>query len=356
MVPRELISLFCGPGGLDLGFRLAGFVPRLAYDKDEACVETYNFNHGEYSSARIADLADLNIAERIIQQWQQISATHPVGVIGGPPCQSFSVSNVYPRETDQRHSLPEDYARILAKLNDAFKIDFFVFENVPGLETRKHSSRFAKFIELFENAGFRIFRDILDAQKYGVAQVRQRIFIVGLNRQKFPRLSFEFPKGECVRPKTVNEAIGHLPDPAYYRRDLKEEDIPYHRNHWCMVPRSDKFTNGSLEPGKRTGRSFRVLHNDRPSYAVAYGNREVHVHPNCMRRLSVFEAMLLQGFPERYVLKGSLSDQIRLVSEAVPPPVAQALAEALQKQLFLDSGLSLEHLQPEQSLNGLNNG
>jgi DNA (cytosine-5)-methyltransferase 1 len=126
-----------------------------------------------------------------------------------------------------------------------------------------------------------------------------------------------------------------LPEPVHFSKGLTREDIPFHPNHWCMKPKSDKFTTGRMIPGEIMGRSFRVLPWDQPSYTVAYGHREVHVHPSGKRRLSVYEAMRLQGFPEKYELIGTLSDQIRIVSEAVAPPVARAIAEQLKLQLEL---------------------
>jgi DNA (cytosine-5)-methyltransferase 1 len=100
-----------------------------------------------------------------------------------------------------------------------------------------------------------------------------------------------------------------------------------------MAPRSKKFDNGFLKEGEVKGRAFRVLAWDEPSWTVAYGHREVHVHPSGKRRLSVYEAMLLQGYPPDYRLMGTLSDQIRLVSDAVAPPVAAALARRINEVL-----------------------
>ena len=98
-----------------------------------------------------------------------------------------------------------------------------------------------------------------------------------------------------------------------------------------MAPKSKKFfTPGALVEGQRGNRSFKTLSWDKPSVTVAYGNREVHIHPDCKRRLSVFEAMRLQGFPDTYELKGSLSSQITQVSEAVPPPMAKAIGLSLK--------------------------
>jgi DNA (cytosine-5)-methyltransferase 1 len=102
-----------------------------------------------------------------------------------------------------------------------------------------------------------------------------------------------------------------------------------------MTPKSRNFhTPGALIPGTSRGRSFRTLDWEQPSPTVAYGNREVHVHPDGRRRLSVYEALLLQGFPTTYELQGSLSDQVTQVSEAVPPPLGPAIGESVKQALL----------------------
>ena len=87
------------------------------------------------------------------------------------------------------------------------------------------------------------------------------------------------------------------------------------------------------EESDQTGRSFRRLKWDQPSPTVAYGHREIHVHPSGRRRLSIYEAMLLQGFPDEFVLEGNLSAQVEQVSNAVPPPLARSLATAIKEAL-----------------------
>ncbi len=328
-----VISLFCGPGGLDQGFKEAGFVTRLAYDADQACVNTHRYNHRE-ADAIVADLTQLD-GQSIAEEWRRRSERPPVGIIGGPPCQSFSISNVHQSDDDERHGLPEHYARILRGLNDLFGVDFFVFENVPGLRSPRHRSRLLTLKARLNDAGFAVSEARLDAVDFGVPQVRPRVFIVGLNRSRYGGRTFQFPVRDGARKTTVRDALSGLPEPAYFARQLGPADVPMHPNHWCMRPKSHKFTNGTLVPRKDTGRSFRVLAWDLPSYTVAYGHREVHVHPDCQRRLSVFESMRLQGFPDDYVLTGTLSDQFRLVSEAVPPPLARAIAYALTEQTRL---------------------
>lgn len=327
----SLISLFSGPGGLDEGFRQAGFRTLFAMDIDKAAVSTHRRNHPEAQALQL-DITALTV-EDIVSYWEErAQGAVPHGVIGGPPCQSFSYANTNQSEADKRHDLPYHYARILKGLNERYGLDFFVFENVPGLKAL-HTERFEAFKRHFQDAGFHLFEAGLEAWLYGVPQLRPRVFVVGINRDKYPLLEFKFPEPTCQEPRTVRDAISGLPAPAFFAKDLDPDTIPIHPNHWCMVPRSPKFYDGTLSRAGKFGKSFAVLNWDKPSLTVAYGHREVHIHPDGTRRLSVYEAMLLQGFPSRYRLLGTLSDQIRLVSEVVAPPVAYHVAMAIGRQM-----------------------
>ncbi|HEY0393280.1 MAG TPA: DNA cytosine methyltransferase [Candidatus Elarobacter sp.] len=327
----QLLSLFSGPGGLDEGFRQAGFHTRIAFDIDEACIRTFNHNHRQHGS--IAYRRDITELDATSVRDLGGTGFRPIGVIGGPPCQSFSVSNVFQTDSDPRHSLPAVYARLLKALNDDVPISFFLFENVPGLLGVKHRHRYEQFKELFAAAGFEISEKLIDARDFNVPQQRERIFIVGINRELHPDVEWVWPNPRS-RVRTVRDAISRLPEPIYNEKGRSGSDIPFHPNHWSMVPRSKKFgTEGALKEGQAWGRSFRTLSWDEPSWTVAYGNREVHVHPGGKRRLSIYEAMLLQSFPSDYVLTGNISTQVRLVSEAVAPRVAFFLALALRSCL-----------------------
>lgn len=335
-------SLFSGPGGLDLGFEKAGADILYAADIDKACVETYNSNRKE-STAAIKDLSKVTV-EEILKESKINTHYDILGVIGGPPCQSFSYANVYANESDPRHKLPTHYARILKGLKESVEIDFFLFENVPGLISPQHLDKFERFKNMFEDAGFNIFQGAMDAVNFGVAQVRPRVFVVGINKEKYPQLQYLFKTNNGQPQRTVREVIGGLPEPVYFQKGLNPLDFPLHPNHWCLVPRSPKFKQGFNK--KMGGKSFKVLDWDRPSYTVAYGHREVHIHPNEHRRLSIYEAMLLQGFDKKYVLKGTLSDQIRQVSEAVCPIVAYQLASSIMKLLSKAKGGDQIDTQP----------
>jgi DNA (cytosine-5)-methyltransferase 1 len=327
----QFVSLFSGCGGLDLGFERAGFTPSLALELDEAAITTYAKRR---PGARILKKDLSNVAPGYVSERldEIVPRPHPIGVVGGPPCQAFSFSNVHKKSDDPRLTLPISYAAILKELNRTDRLDFFVFENVVGIASKAHEEQFRYFKQLFGDSGFRIFEKELNALHFGVPQDRRRVFVVGVNGRRFPHAKFEFPTPQDPPYKTVVDVLGNLPDPVFFNKDLTPGSIPFHANHWCMNPRSDKF-DGRLKEGHVKGRPFRVLAWNMPSWTVAYGHREVHVHPSGRRRLSMLEAMLLQGFPIDYELVGTLSDQIRLVSDAVPPPLAEALANAVKRFL-----------------------
>jgi DNA (cytosine-5)-methyltransferase 1 len=329
-----VISFFSGCGGFDLGFSSSGFNIGIALDNDPMAVETYNHNR-ENDVCHLADLSKMNSADVIKLYYKSCVASLPNGVVGGSPCQTFSKGNVHYHGDDSRHFLPRRYACILRKLNEEFNLDFFVFENVKGIKSPKHRKEYTTIKRLFSRAGFKLFEGELDAADFGVAQYRSRIFIVGFNKLKYPDIKFEFPKPDIRVPLTVGSKLRGLPQPLLFTRGIQHDNINFHPNHWTMYPRSKKFRDGSLTKVRKKGRSFRVLEWDKPSLAVAYGNREIHIHPNTKRRLSVFEAMLLQGFPVDYELLGTLSDQVRQISDAIPPQLGCALGKAIRAKLLV---------------------
>lgn len=332
-----VLSLFSGAGGLDRGFKQAGFSPRLAIDVDAAAVATYRWNEPHTKVVPI-DIADCNPSE-LVDLWMSVSGeTGPLGIIGGPPCQAFSVSNVFQRRTDPRRRLLGSYAAVIREFTSRLGLDFFVFENVPGILHRRHRRRYMDFKRECRRAGFNVRERLVDAGRFGIPQTRKRVIVIGTNEERFPGLDLEPPSGD-KQPSSVRFAIEGLPEPAFCRKRLDPTEIPYHPNHVAMVPRSKKFTNGMLVPGDCRGRSFRVLRWDKPSYTVAYGHREVHVHPDLHRRLSIYEAMRLQGFPHSYELKGTFSQQVQLVSDALPPPLGEGIAETISRGLGYASEL-----------------
>lgn len=320
-----VVSLFSGPGGLDLGFHDAGFSSIFAADFDSSSVETYNHNLPPVAQRK--DLAAVDPKEIL----EAISATGkvPRGVIGGPPCQSFSQANVRQRRNDPRKKLIFSFASLVKAIDAKFDIDFFLMENVAALAKPKHRRILGRLKTAFRSSGFTVYQRVMNAAEFGVPQKRQRLFLVGIKHDIAGFARFQFPEPQKDR-KTVRQAIGHLGEPVFFDRAKPKRRIPFHRNHWTMFPRSDKFGVAS----KQQGRSFQRLQWNKPSRAVAYGHREIHVHPSGRRRLSILEAMLLQGFPQRYRLSGNLSEQVTQVSNAVPPPLARSIALSIQHSIY----------------------
>jgi DNA (cytosine-5)-methyltransferase 1 len=324
----EIVSLFCGAGGLDLGFEQAKYTVGAAFDLRQFSIDSYNLNR-RGTRGHVADVNKLTIQDIDELVGKKLA---PVGLIGGPPCQSFSRAT-HSSDDDYRHDLPLEFARILRAYNKRSAVSFFAFENVPGLLKERHKKRLQRILSAFRGAGFNVTSHILNASSFGVPQNRSRLILVGLNRTIYPEATWE-PPVATSGVRSVASAIAGLPEPTFWSRDVNRSEIRPHENHWCMTPKSVKFrTKGALKPGTALGRSFRMLEWDKPSPTIAYGHREVHVHPGGHRRLSVYEALLLQGFPEKYRLSGSLSDQITQVSEAVPPPLAFAIAKSIRHSL-----------------------
>jgi DNA (cytosine-5)-methyltransferase 1 len=325
----KFISLFSGAGGLDLGFEQIGFSPIIAYDNTKAAINTYNHNRqGEI--AKLVDLSEFSAKNIIADVKKRNGFEHIHGVVGGPPCQYFSMGNRSRKENDPRRKLPVTYAEILKEINDEFSLDFFIFENVSGLAKPTHKEDFEAILSFLKDANFHVFFAILDAHDFGVPQFRKRVFIIGWNKTRYPKAKYLFPEGS-LSGATLAHSIKGLNEPQYFTRNANPEDFPEHPNHWTMNPRSPKFNNLPDPSVKNGSRSFRRLSWDKPSYTVAYGHNEIHIHPEGHRRLSIYEAMLLQGFPkEEYELIGHLSEQVTLISDAVPPPLANALAQSIK--------------------------
>ena len=326
-----LLSLFSGCGGLDLGFEQAGFTVGLAYDIRPHAIASWNRNRPGHHNGHIADLSMVLLKDMDRTYGQSFV---PSGVIGGPPCQSFSRANSIKSNTDTRRGLVRRFFSIALRFHTCRRpLDFILMENVPEMAKADNGRLLQREIDRLADYGFLVHTFVLDAANYSVPQHRLRLFLLAVPKNNSAMHHWLPPSGGDTRV-TVEDAIHDLPAPVLFRRGLQEDAIPFHPNHWCMNPKSPRFFDGSLSEGYVSGRSFKTLAWNAPSITAAYGHREVHIHPNGRRRLSVFEAMRLQGFPDAYVLDGTLSAQVDQVSEAVPPPLAAAVAVSI-KSLFI---------------------
>jgi DNA (cytosine-5)-methyltransferase 1 len=323
----KIVSLFSGAGGLDWGFRERGFQIAIAFDISDAAVRTHKRNFPD-SHAVVADLKKIGPGGVLKHVMSQIPPGTCIGVIGGPPCQGFSRANTRRRRNDPRNRLTSLYIRIVRRLQRHYKVEFAVFENVLGIRDRKHAGTYSKLVEALRGLGFTVTEKELCALDFGVPQNRQRVILSAMRKHR---------GYTTVRPRkrrnsrTVRDVIGHLKVPAFFSRRLTPEDIPVHPNHWTMQPRSIRFK--APHAVHVDGRSFKRLKWSGISPTVAFGNREIHIHPTGSRRISIYEAMLLQGFPSQFVLEGNLSEQVEQVSNAVPPPLARSVAGAVNRSM-----------------------
>ena len=323
-LPR-IVSLFSGAGGLDLGFQQVGFFPSFAIDLSPAAIRTHRRNFkGTFSVP--ADLVKIGPGGVLAHLDSILEPGESIGVIGGPPCQGFSRGNSRSHTDDPRNLLPFLYLRIVEAIQQKYKVEFVVFENVLGLKDRRHADTFHTILSKLCDMGFNLDVNEYSALDYGVAQVRNRL-IVSAFRDQTVAQNFK-PEKVVADDLTVRDKIGMLPEPIFFSRKLDRSSIPHHENHWTMRPISKRFSEPDV--ANWGGRSFRRLEWDKPSPTIAYGHREIHVHPSGRRRLSIYEAMLLQGFSHSFVLEGTLSSQVEQISNAVPPPLAKAIALAIR--------------------------
>lgn len=326
----QLLSLFCGAGGLDLGFKQSGYDLKLAIDWSEAAIKTHKHNFPESTALR-RDLLELGVAGLLQLCNEYISKEECLGIIGGPPCQGFSRGNRNSLASDPRNKLAILYVDFIAEVKKHFDVKFVVFENVLGIKDKKHLQTYKKITSQLETIGYNVYENELNAVNFGVAQERKRVIIIAINKNSKHEAKFVSTIQTSANKKTVRDVISDLPEPTFFQRNLVTSDIKYHPNHWTMFPKSMRFKNPELLDNKT--RSFRTISWDKPSPTIAYGNREIYVHPEKKRRLSIFESMLLQGFPKEFVLKGTLSQQVTQISNAVPPPMAKQIAASIKNSI-----------------------
>jgi len=323
----HIVSLFCGAGGLDLGFKEDGYTIALAIDFEPAAIDTHKYNFSSTTSL-VADLTKLGPKGVLKYVKESLDMGSRIGVIGGPPCQGFSRANISSQPDDPRNTLPKLYVEIIKELQKHYIVEFVIFENVLGMKDKKHSEKYVSLVQGLKNLKLDVTEKELCALDFGVPQKRNRIIVSALRSgQGYKQVIPEKQSG----PTTVKQVIGDLPHPVFFERNLKSTDIPNHPNHWTMRPKSPKFDQIIGDSNKT--RSFRKLKWDKASPTIAFGNREIHIHPEGKRRLSIYEAMLLQGFPKTFELKGNLSQQVQQISNAVPPPLAKSLAAAVTKSM-----------------------
>lgn len=325
----KVVSFFAGCGGLDLGFRQAGFDVIWANEYDRSIHPTYRLNHFDtvLNTSDIRDLKTANIPDCD-------------GFIGGPPCQSWSLGGKMKGLDDERGRLFLNYIKII----EAKKPKFFVIENVAGIVSDKHFKTFHGFLSTLGDAGYRVKFSVLNAADYGVPQTRIRVFIVGFRNDLSKDFIFPAPttKGN---PIILRRAIGDIDEsPRFYDKDPVLQDYDKWWNHDCYSgPYDKKFM--ARNRVKQWGEvSFTIqaqarnapLHPQAPPmiYVSQDERRFDEKHIELYRRLSVRECARIQTFPDGFhFVYENILDGYKMVGNAVPPRLAKCLALSIKEQL-----------------------
>ena len=323
----KILSLFAGAGGLDLGFEKAGFSIVYANEYDKSIWETYEKNHKTPLDHR--DIIKIDSTE----------LPDCDGIIGGPPCQSWSEAGALKGINDSRGQLFFDFIRILKDK----KPKFFVAENVSGMLSKRHQEAVDNFISMFEDAGYEMHIKLLNANDYNVPQDRLRVFYVGFRKDL--KVNFEFPKPFKHKPT--------LKDTIY---DLKDNAIPaLEKNKTngsnCKFPNHEYMTGGysTIYMSRNRVREW-----DEPSFTIQAGGRHAPIHPQApkmiqmdknkrifvpgkedlYRRLSVRECARIQTFPDDFIFYyNDIATAYKMIGNAVPVNLAKAVAKQIKNSL-----------------------
>lgn len=340
------IDLFCGCGGFSYGFERAGFKILLGIDNDQKALETFELNH-EGSKSICGDITQITYEDNI----KPLIGNKTIDIIiGGPPCQGMSLSG--PRRFDDpRNRLYLSYIRLVEEIQPKA----FVIENVPGLVTLFGGQIRDSIIEKFTAMGYSIQYKILCSADYGVPQNRKRVIFVGLKEGEF---DYPEPLNNTV---TCSMALSDLPP---LEDDIGDENLSYAseplneyqqlmRSHSKVVKNhiaanhSEKVRNiislvpdggnyKDLPEEYKNSRNFNVawtrFASDKPAPTIDTGHRH-HFHYNYNRVPTVRECARLQSFPDDFVFLGNKTQQFRQVGNAVPPLLAQSIAEQLKKYI-----------------------
>lgn len=371
----NVLSLFSGAGFLDLGFMNQGFQIVEAIEVEPYFCKTYNFAINKYFQKstnfyvknniithhpinKPQSVTDKELHQRLAEQYKGID-----GLIGGPPCQDFSVAGKNAGVLGERGKLLQSYSAIVKVVSPKF----IFFENVEGLYN-KHKAGFDDFVEELEKEGYEIWHTILNSLEYGLPQDRPRIAMVGFKKEiieallkknyilekdnltlkradannfifKWPKIKYNNPK-DLPWPKTIKfqtkkyaKTPQNIPEELTLTYAFKgiNKNTPNQNEYFKAY--SQKFWE--RDEGDTSKKSFKRLHRFRYSPTAAYGNNEVHLHPTLPRRLTVREALRIQTVPDEYVMPSDvpLTHKFKMIGNGVPVKKAEIIAVEIRRTL-----------------------
>lgn len=358
-----VLSFFTGGGFLDMGFARAGFTTVWTNENNSIFADMYEYAIPLLARAiknknlldRISDRRSVDSvkADEIISMAFSAGRPELFGIIGGPPCPDFSNGGMQRGHKGDHGRLSKTFVDHIC----AMKPSFFVFENVHGLlRTEKHRSFLEALKKRLREARYCVDSAVLNSLDFGLAQDRERVFLIGINEdllklilgrkpavsesQWFPwpagdyhgaRQHFDWPK--INQTGKAPEKPEGIPDTLMVYHLLSDMPEGLSNSKEGFKPYSLKFK--TVREGDTSGKSFKRLHRYRFSPTACYGNNEVHLHPWEQRRLTVREAMRIQGIPDAYALPATvpLSSKFKMVANGVPVCLAEQIAFSLKNFL-----------------------
>lgn len=328
----KIISLFSGCGGLDLGFKKAGFEIPIANEYDKSICSTFRVNH-----------PNTYLIEDDIRNIKEYEFPDDVeGIIGGPPCQSWSEAGNLRGINDVRGQLFFDYIRILKNK----KPKFFLAENVSGMLASRHSVVVQNILKLFDDFGYNVSLTMVNAKDYGIAQERKRIFYIGFKKEL--NIKFEFPKGSTVnndKKLTLKDVIWDLQDtalPALEKNQTNPKAInnnEYFVGGFSPIFMSRNRVKSWNEQGftvQASGRQCQ-LHPQAPKMVKISANKFSFAvgQENLYRRMTVREIARIQGFSDDFkFIYQNVNDGYKMIGNAVPVNLAYEIALAIKEALI----------------------
>lgn len=328
----KVISLFSGAGGLDLGFERAGFDIPIANEYDKSIWATYKANHPKTQLIK----GDI----RLIQEDDFPNDID--GIIGGPPCQSWSEAGALRGIDDARGQLFFDYIRILKSKQPKF----FLAENVSGMLANRHSEAVQNLLKMFDECGYEVSVTLVNAKDYGVAQERKRVFYIGFRKDL--KVDFTFPIGSTVddaKKLTLREVIG----------DLQHSAVPADDKNYTNpnALNNNEYFTGSFSSIFMSRNRVKAWHEQ--GFTVQASGRQCQLHPQApkmvkhgendfrfvagqehlYRRMTIREVARIQGFPDDFqFIYQKTDDAYKMIGNAVPVQLAYEIAIAIKQALL----------------------
>lgn len=348
-----ILSFFSGGGFLDMGFEKAGFKIVFSNEIDDDFAQFYKEGMSSWSVEKREVSAIMNIDKVSTKEIKGL-VKERFGIIGGPPCQDFSIRGSRNGFVGLRGTLTYHFYERVMDLQP----DFFLMENVPGLVLLKKTKKaFNAILDLFREE-YLISCARLNALHYGVPQNRERLFVFGVinnlikdaSLYMFNDLWFNWPIPTYPKAETSY----NWGEPKGRSLELKSKNLPAPPPELCVgrflignsdkhsIPNANEFFKleklskiRKIEEGDTYRPSFKRLHKKKYSPTACYGNNEVHLHPDYNRRLSVREALRIQGVPDSYILSTpeKLSKKFKMIGNGVPVPLAHQIALSIKNFL-----------------------